>query len=100
MAHPVPGSLGQFIREQRQLAQLSLRELARLASVSNAYLSQVERGMHEPSIRVLNAVADVLEVPIGDLVEGDPVRSKRAVEREGSAELAIRKDARLNVEQK
>lgn len=42
-------ALGAFIRTQRQLAQLSLREMASLTSVSNAYLSQVERGLHQPS---------------------------------------------------
>jgi transcriptional regulator with XRE-family HTH domain len=45
-------ALGEVIRAQRQLAKLSLRDLAALTDVSNAYLSQVERGMHEPSVRV------------------------------------------------
>jgi transcriptional regulator with XRE-family HTH domain len=55
-------ALGGFIRSQRQMAKLSLREMASMTKVSNAYLSQVERGLHQPSIRVLRAVADALEV--------------------------------------
>jgi len=49
--------LGAFIRSQRQLAQMSLRELAARSAVSNPYLSQIERGLHEPSLRVLKAIA-------------------------------------------
>lgn len=55
-------ALGSFIRGQRQLANLSLREMARLTDVSNAYLSQIERGLHQPSVRVLRSLADALNV--------------------------------------
>ena len=55
-------ALGGFIRGQRQLANLSLREMARLSDVSNAYLSQIERGLHQPSVRVLRSLADALNV--------------------------------------
>lgn len=55
-------ALGGFIRAQRQVANLSLREMARMTDVSNAYLSQVERGLHQPSVRVLRSVADALNV--------------------------------------
>jgi len=55
-------ALGGFIRGQRQLANLSLREMARLTDVSNAYLSQIERGLHQPSVRVLRSLADALNV--------------------------------------
>jgi len=48
-------ALGEFIRAQRQLANLSLREMASMTSVSNAYLSQVERGLHQPSLKVLHS---------------------------------------------
>ena len=51
---------GAFIRAQRQLADLSLREMAALTRISNAYLSQVERGLHQPSLTVLRAIADAL----------------------------------------
>ncbi len=53
-------ALGAFIRAQRQLADLSLREMAALTRISNAYLSQVERGLHQPSLTVLRAIADGL----------------------------------------
>ena len=55
-------ALGAFIRSQRKMANLSLRQLADLTSLSNPYLSQVERGLHEPSVRVLKAISDALNV--------------------------------------
>jgi transcriptional regulator with XRE-family HTH domain len=55
-------ALGAFIRAQRQHANLSLRQLADLTSLSNPYLSQIERGLHEPSVRVLKAISDALNL--------------------------------------
>jgi transcriptional regulator with XRE-family HTH domain len=55
-------AFGSFVRTQRQLAKLSLRELAELARVSNPYLSQIERGLHEPSIRVIQGIAKALDI--------------------------------------
>src|ERR1700733_13874234 len=55
-------ALGAFIREQRQRANLSLRQLAEKPSLSNPYLSQVERGLHQPSIRALKAISDALNL--------------------------------------
>ena len=55
-------ALGSFIRSQRKLANLSLRQLAELTSLSNPYLSQIERGQHQPSVRVLRSLADALNV--------------------------------------
>ena len=55
-------ALGAFIRSQRKMANLSLRQLAELTSLSNPYLSQVERGLHQPSVRVLKAISDALNV--------------------------------------
>ena len=55
-------ALGELIRSQRRLANLSLRELAERTNVSNPYLSQIERGMHEPSVRVLRSIARALNV--------------------------------------
>ena len=57
------GALGDFIRSQRRLADLSQRELARISEVSDAYLSQLERGLHEPSVRVVNAISSALNLP-------------------------------------
>ena len=63
--HGAPGvkALGDFIKSQRRLAELSQRELARLADLSDAYLSQLERGLHEPSVRVVTGLAHALNVP-------------------------------------
>ena len=55
-------ALGAFIRSQRKLANLSLRQLAEMTSLSNPYLSQVERGLHQPSVRVLKLISDALNV--------------------------------------
>src|SRR4051812_42555368 len=55
-------ALGEFIKSQRTLANLSLRELAARTEISNPYLSQIERGLHEPSVRVLRSIAKALNV--------------------------------------
>src|SRR5579862_4660705 len=60
--------LGGFIRMQRRLADMSLREMASLTSVSNAYLSQVERGLHQPSLRVLRSIAQALRIAPEELL--------------------------------
>jgi transcriptional regulator with XRE-family HTH domain len=65
---PQTQALGAFIRAQRTLADLSLREMATLTHVSNAYLSQIERGLHQPSVRVLSAIAQALNVPADELL--------------------------------
>jgi transcriptional regulator with XRE-family HTH domain len=55
-------ALGAFIRSQRELARLSLRQMAELTSLSHPYLSQIERGLHQPSVRVLKLIAEALNV--------------------------------------
>src|ERR1700744_94501 len=55
-------SRGAFMRGRRKQANLSLRQLAELTSLSNPYLSQVERGLHQPSVRVLKAISDALNL--------------------------------------
>jgi transcriptional regulator with XRE-family HTH domain len=59
---PQMRDLGGYIRLQRQLSDLSLRQLAGMTKVSNAYLSQIERGLHQPSLRVLRSIADALNL--------------------------------------
>jgi transcriptional regulator with XRE-family HTH domain len=61
-------ALGAFIKEQRTKANLSLRQLAQLTSLSNPYLSQVERGLHQPSVRVLKAISDALNLSAESLM--------------------------------
>ncbi len=54
--------VGEFIRAQRELANLSLRQLADIAQISNPYLSQIERGLHKPSADVLKNLASALKI--------------------------------------
>lgn len=62
-------ALGAFLRSQRQMANLSLRQVAEMADISNAYVSQVERGMHDPSMRVLSALAGVFGLTVTEVFE-------------------------------
>jgi transcriptional regulator with XRE-family HTH domain len=105
------GALGAFIRAQRQLADLSLREMAALTRISNAYLSQVERGLHQPSLTVLRAIAHALGLtpeqllakagwvqPEADDVPADqpePPSPARSSPSRSSTEESIRCDPRL-----
>ena len=56
------GELGEFIREQRRGASLSLRKLSEIAGISNPYLSQIERGLRKPSAEILQAIAKALRI--------------------------------------
>ena len=62
--------LGEIIRRQRELAELSMRQVATMAGISNPYLSQIERGLRAPSEEVLRAIAESLNVS-ADLLRGD-----------------------------
>ena len=103
-------ALGAFIREQRKKANLSLRQLAELTSLSNPYLSQVERGLHQPSVRVLKAISDALNLSAESLMAQagliDAIASTGPAE-DGTGpkaalptEDAIRADQRLSEDQK
>jgi transcriptional regulator with XRE-family HTH domain len=81
-------ALGAFIRTQRELANLSLRRMAALAEVSNPYLSQIERGLHEPSVHILRSIADALNLSAETLLgqaglldsdEGETLDTERAI---------------------
>ena len=102
--------LGAFIRQQRKLAGLSLRQLAEQASLSNPYLSQIERGLHQPSVRVLKAISDALnlsaetllaEAGLIDAMAGSPGghRASPAPAAPGTEDV-IRADNRLSDDQK
>jgi transcriptional regulator with XRE-family HTH domain len=103
-------ALGAFIREQRKRANLSLRQLAELTSLSNPYLSQVERGLHQPSVRVLKALSGALNVSaetllaqagLIDAMVPSEAKDDEAAERTiPGAEEAIIADPRLGDEQK
>ena len=112
---PQREALGAFIRTQRRMANLSLRQLAELTHLSNPYLSQVERGLHQPSVRVLKAISDALNVSAETLLtqaglidavtaqaDADP-RDADAQEAGPAApqtEDVIRADGRLSADQK
>ena len=94
-------ALGEFIRAQRQLANLSLREMAAMTSVSNAYLSQVERGLHQPSLKVLHSIAAALQLSTEQLLaQGGWASGAREAADGGGTEEAIRTDPRLTPEQR
>jgi transcriptional regulator with XRE-family HTH domain len=95
-------AMGAFIRAQRQLANLSLRQMADLAHVSNPYLSQLERGLHEPSVRVLQSIAHALNVSADTLLAhaGIDDADADAPADLHDTEAAIRVDDRLTDEQK
>jgi len=98
-------ALGAFIRTQRELARLSLRQLAELTSLSHPYLSQIERGLHQPSVRVLKLLAESLNVSAETLLvqaglldqQGDDVDASRTTEH---VTALIRADQRLSEAQK
>ena len=67
--------LGEFIREQRNLGQLSLRKLSEMAGISNPYLSQIERGLRHPSAEILQQIARALEISAETLYENKHKRN-------------------------
>jgi transcriptional regulator with XRE-family HTH domain len=90
----VSSQVGDFIREQRSAARVSLRELARTAGVSNPYLSQVERGLRKPSAEILASIARGLKISAESLYEQAGILDRRS----GNAETvaAIRSDSALS----
>lgn len=100
-------AFGAFIRSQRRLANLTLRQLAELTSLSNPYLSELERGMHQPTVRVLKQLSGALNVSAEMLLEhaglldrepgGEPGDERAAAE---TVERAIRTDSQLDESQK
>jgi transcriptional regulator with XRE-family HTH domain len=96
------GSLGEYIREQRESAQVSLRQLSKTAGVSNPYLSQIERGLHEPSVRVLKAIAGALNLSAEQLLVQAGVLdgTEQATQPPPSVEDAVQADPRLSNDQR
>ncbi len=97
------GRLGEFIRAQRRLAELSQRELARLADVSDTYVSQLERGLHQPTIKVLRSIASALDIRADTMMRHAGWREAQTGESattEGVVEAAIRVDPALSNQQK
>ncbi len=90
----VSSTVGDFIREQRAAARVSLRELARAAGVSNPYLSQVERGLRKPSAEILAAIAKGLKISAESLYEQAGILDRRSGNPDTVA--AIRSDTELS----
>ena len=94
-------NLGEFIRTQRELANLSLRQLADLAKVSNPYLSQVERGLYKPSAEVLKQLAQALHLSAESFFTQAGLLDEDVRKEAGDhVESAIKLDPRLTTEQK
>lgn len=100
-------ALGAFIRDKRKLANLSLRQLAERTKLSNPYLSQIERGLHQPSVRVIRLISDALNVSTetllaqaGLLHSASSAASASPAEHVPDLEAAIRAEPRLSDEQK
>ena len=91
---PSASAVGEFIREQRNAARVSLRELARTAGVSNPYLSQVERGLRKPSAEILAAIARGLKISAETLYEQAGILDRRSGNPDTVA--AIRSDDSLS----
>jgi len=90
--------LGEYIREQRETAKVSLRQLAKVAGVSNPYLSQIERGLRKPSAEILQQIAKALRISAETLY----VRAGILDERLGDSDVAaaVLRDAQLTERQK
>ena len=96
-------AFGNYLRSQRKLAQLTLRELSDLAEVSNPYLSQLERGLHQPSVRVIKSLAKALNLSAETLLAqaaGIDGANGDSTEGVSDTESTIRSDVNLTDEQK
>jgi transcriptional regulator with XRE-family HTH domain len=98
MATLLVRELGEYIREQRESARVSLRQLAKLAGVSNPYLSQIERGLRKPSAEILQQIAKALRISAETLY----VRAGILEERLGDSDVAaaILRDPHVTERQK
>lgn len=99
-------ALGSFIRNKRKLANMSLRQLAERTKLSNPYLSQIERGLHQPSVRVIRQISEALNVSAetlltqAGLLHKDSAAEHTVAAEPPSIETAIRAERRLTDQQK
>ena len=99
MAVP-PTTLGEIIRRQRELSELSMRQFANMVGISNPYMSQIERGLREPSEKVLGAIARNLDLSADALYEQAGMTEAPEDDAQATARVAIREDPRLNARQR
>jgi transcriptional regulator with XRE-family HTH domain len=101
---PQLAAFGELLRAQRHATGRSLRETAALTSISSSYLSQLERGLHEPSARVVRSLADALDLSAETLLAQagfvDPKEAPSASAAAPATEAAIARDPNLTPEQK
>jgi transcriptional regulator with XRE-family HTH domain len=100
MASRSAAALGEIIRQQRELAEYSMRQFAELAGISNPYLSQIERGLRAPSEHVLDAIAKTLKVSADTLYEQAGVRPPGEGRQENAVLDAIARDPQLTARQR
>jgi transcriptional regulator with XRE-family HTH domain len=93
-------SLGDIIRRQRELNELSMRQFARMVGISNPYLSQIERGLREPSERVVEAIAESLKTSAGALYEQAGIGADEEGAGEPAVVAAIKADGALSPRQR
>jgi transcriptional regulator with XRE-family HTH domain len=93
-------ALGEIIRQQRELAEYSMRQFAELAGISNPYLSQIERGLRAPSEQVLDAIAQTLKVSAETLYQQAGVKPRGAADQDSAVLNAIAQDPRLTARQR
>ncbi|HEY2436158.1 MAG TPA: helix-turn-helix transcriptional regulator, partial [Solirubrobacteraceae bacterium] len=93
-------AIGEIIRQQRELAEYSMRQFAELAGISNPYLSQIERGLRAPSEQVLDAIAKTLKVSADALYEQAGVSPPGSEPQDNAVLDAIAADPRLTARQR
>src|SRR5580693_5786208 len=98
-------ALGAFLRTQRELSNMSLRELSRLTRISNAYLSQVERGLHDPTLRILSQIGEALQISMSEILDAAAATDGSAADSDSSTDVpsvdaAVRADPNLTTAEK
>ena len=100
MAEEERPTLGEIIRQQRELSEMSMRQFAAMVGISNPYLSQIERGLREPSERVVEAIARSLEMSAEALYEQAGMATDDEAATSPAVVEAIRADPALSARQR
>ena len=100
MAEEPPSALGEIIRRQRELSAMSMRQFSELVGISNPYLSQIERGLREPSERVLESIATALRTTSDSLYQQAGIDVDEPAVEGPSVPDAVKADPRLNAAQR
>jgi transcriptional regulator with XRE-family HTH domain len=100
VAEEPPSALGEIIRRQRELSAMSMRQFSELVGISNPYLSQIERGLREPSERVLESIATALRTTSDALYEQAGIDVDEPEAEGPSVPDAVKADPRLNAAQR